>query len=248
MNQISAIIIAKNEDQVISDCFSSVSFCDELILIDGGSTDKTIQIAKEKGVKVYEKIGDFSQMRNFGLEKAKGEWIFYIDADERVNENLKKAIQSVIKENNNKFAAYSVSRKNFYLGKHEWPQIEHMQRLFQKKQLKKWYGALHESPQIDGEVGELSGFLLHYTHRNISYMLSKTIQWSSFEAKLRYDAHHPKISWWRFPRVMIPTFYDFYIRQKGYRVGIVGLVESTYQAFSIFITYAKLWEMQKEHE
>jgi len=75
-------------------------------------------------------------------------------------------------------------------------------------------------------------------------MVDKTLGWSKTEAELRFDSNHPKITWWRFPRVMISAFVNSYIIQGGWRVGTAGLVESIYQAFSIFITYARLWEKQ----
>jgi len=76
-------------------------------------------------------------------------------------------------------------------------------------------------------------------------MLEKTISWSEVEAQLRYDSSHPKMTWWRFPRVMFRAFADSYIRQKGWKAGTAGVVESMYQSFSMFITYARLWEMQQ---
>ena len=76
-------------------------------------------------------------------------------------------------------------------------------------------------------------------------MLNKTIEWSSAEAMLRYNAGHPQMTWWRFPRVMLTAFFDSYIKQQGFRAGAIGLIESIYQSFSIFITYAKLWELQR---
>ena len=75
-------------------------------------------------------------------------------------------------------------------------------------------------------------------------MLDKTIQWSKIEAELRYKSGHPPMSWWRFIRVMLTAFYDSYIKQKGYSVGTAGFIESMFQAYSMFITYARLWEMQ----
>ena len=77
-------------------------------------------------------------------------------------------------------------------------------------------------------------------------MVNKTIEWSKTEAQLRLSINHPKMTWWRFPRVMITAFLNSYIRQGGYKVGMVGLIESVYQSFSMFITYARLWELQNE--
>jgi hypothetical protein len=118
----------------------------------------------------------------------------------------------------------------------------------QKSHLKGWYGQLHETPIIKGSIGELPGYLLHYTHQSLSEMLAKTIEWSTIEAKLRYEANHPRMTWWRFPLVMSRAFFSSYIAQDGWRAGTVGLIESIYQAFSMFITYAKLWEMQEKRK
>lgn len=75
-------------------------------------------------------------------------------------------------------------------------------------------------------------------------MVEKTIKWSTFEAKLRYEANHPRMTVWRFPKICFLAFYNSFVKQKGWRLGTAGLIESIYQSFSMFITYAKLWEMQ----
>ncbi len=245
MNKISAVIIAKNEEERIADCLDSVSFCDEAVVVDNASEDKTSQIAERMGAKVVRTdSSDFSELRSLGLKKASGDLVLYVDADERVSTALRDSIKYEVSSMKGRLSAYKIVRKNFYLGNNEWPRTEKMERLFQTDKLKGWKGKLHESPKVLGEVGELNGFLLHYTHRNLTEMLKKTIEWSKVEAELRYNSGHPKMSWWRFPRVMVSTFLDYYIIQGGYKVGTVGLIESVYQSFSIFVTYARLWELQ----
>ncbi|MGA2968064.1 MAG: glycosyltransferase family 2 protein [Candidatus Levyibacteriota bacterium] len=246
MTKISGIIIAKNEEKMIGETLESLSFCDEIIVIDNGSVDKTKEVAEKKGAKVYEiRTNDFSELRNFGLSKAENDWVLYLDADERINDELKNSIKDII-ESDTKYAAFFLRRKNFYFGKHEWPQIEKLERLFKKEKLKEWKGMLHESPVVDGEIGKIDkGFILHFTHRDLESMLNKTIQWSTQEALLRYNSGHPQMTWWRFPRVMLTAFLNSYIKQGGYKAGATGVVESMYQSFSMFVTYAKLWELQK---
>lgn len=248
--KLSAIIIAKNAEDQIADAIQSVDFADEVIVVDNSSTDRTREIAGYLKAKVFTyEVVDFSKLRNFGLEKAGGEWILYIDTDERVTPELKEEILSIISSqifHMENLRGFYVKRKNFYLGNHEWPYIEKLERLFRKDALKGWKGQLHESPIIDGKVGELDGFLFHYTHRDLTSSLAKTIEWSKIEAELRFKAGHPKVTWWRFPRVMLTVFFNSYIRQGGWKVGIVGVIESIYQSFSIFITYARLWELQQE--
>ena len=246
MNKITGIIIARNEEKMIKEALESLIFCDEIIVINNDSTDKTKEIAEKNGAKIFDiQTNDFSELRNFGLSKAESDWILYLDADERINEELKTSIKKAA-SGTSEFSAYFLRRKNYYFGKHEWPQIEKMQRLFKKEKLKEWRGKLHESPVVEGETGELkNGFIIHFTHRDLESMLNKTIAWSTQEALLRYNSGHPKMTWWRFPRVMITAFLNSYIKQGGYKAGTAGIIESMYQSFSMFITYAKLWELQK---
>ena len=258
MNNISAVIIAKNAEGLIVDCLESVSFCDEIVVVDAGSNDKTVEIAKKMNARVFEyKTDDFSQLRNFGLEKANGDWVFYIDTDERATDSLRENIKYQISLRpelraraniNDNISAFKIKRKNFYLGNNEWPYVERLERLFKRDKLKGWRGKLHESPIIDGKIEELDGFLLHYTHRDLKSMLEKTIEWSRIEAELRFKSGHPRMIWWRFPRVMISAFSASYIKQGGWKIGTAGLIESIYQSFSAFITYARLWEMQNKKE
>ena len=246
MNKISAVILAKNAEDLIADCIDSVSFCDEVILIDDNSSDRTAELAKLLGVKVYQhEFQSFADRRNYGARKAKYTWILYVDADERVSKELAESIKKHVGSSRaSEFSAYKIQRKNFYLGDHEWPYIEKLERLFNRDSLAGWRGELHESPEVKGQIGELEGFLLHYTHRDLTSMVEKTTSWSETEAKLRLQAHHPKMAPWRFFRVMLTAFYDSYVKQKGYKAGTAGLIESIYQGFSIFITYARLWELQ----
>jgi glycosyltransferase involved in cell wall biosynthesis len=251
MSKLSAIIIVKNGEELIADCLDSLSFCDEIIVVDDNSTDKTADIARLMKAKVFETgnnnaLQSFAEKRNFGLKKAKNKWVIYVDVDERVSPELQKNIEEVVEKKESNYAAYRIQRKNFYFGNHEWPFIEKLERVFEKDKLKEWYGELHETAKVEGQIGDIDGFLLHYTHRDLTSMVEKTITWSQTETQLRINANHPQMTWWRFPRVMTTAFLNSYIKQKGYKAGTAGLVESIYQSFSIFITYARLWEMQNQ--
>lgn len=243
---LSVIIIAKNAEGEIADAIESVKdLADEVIIVDNGSTDRTVEIAKYCKAKIVEvKERDFSILRNIGLKEASGDWILYIDTDERVSSELALEIKKTIQLLS--YSAFKIKRKNFYFGNHEWPYVEKMERLFRKEKLKGWRGKIHETPIFEGKIGEFDGFLLHYTHKDLTSMLEKTIEWSKIEAELRLKTGHPKMTWWRFPRVIFTAFFSFYIKQGGWKVGTVGFIESIYQAFSMFITYARLWEMQQK--
>lgn len=243
--KLSIIILAKNEAETIADCINTLTALNpqELLVIDDESSDKTAALAHRQGAKIIKhKKHDFAEARNFALKQAMSDWVLYVDADEYASEGLVQEITEAV--SNPKFVAYSLPRINYYLGK-KWPKTENVIRLFKKLNLKGWFGELHESPQVDGSVGTLTQPLNHHTHRSLSEMVANTIVWSGIEAKLRFEAHHPPVSWWRLPRVMLPTFWDYFVQQGGWKVGTVGLIESMYQTFSIFLTYARLWELQQ---
>lgn len=243
---ISVIIITKNEEDVIEECILSVkAVADEIIVIDD-STDNTPEIAKNLGANVIKNsFKNFSDQRNKGLEIVKNEWIFYIDSDERATPEFLRELREKIKKDNGNIAAFFVKRKTFYFGK-DWGLTDKVERVFKRDKLIEWQGVVHETPKFTGETGIIDESILHYTHRNLSQMLDKTDKWSVYEAKLRFNANHPKMNGWRFIRVIATGFFKSYLKEKGYRNGTAGLVEGMYQAFSMFITYSKLWEMQKK--
>lgn len=246
--KLSAIIIAKNEEERIAKCLESVAFADECIVVDNGSTDRTMDIARQHGAKVYQATEkDFSSVRELGLREASGKWVLYIDADEEVGEALQTEIYSVIRSPG-AVTTYLVKRDTYYLGYH-WPYQDVVERLFLKSALKGWHGRLHETPVFSGQTAILTQPLIHRTHRTLEEMLAKTNDWSVIEAELRYEGDHPPVVWWRLMRVMITGFCRSFFIQGGWRAGTLGWIESIYQAFSMFMTYAKLWEMQqKRHE
>ncbi|MBI3379799.1 glycosyltransferase family 2 protein [Candidatus Gottesmanbacteria bacterium] len=244
---ISAIIISRNEEENISACIKALDFADEIIVIDNCSSDNTRELAEKSGAKVYEISGlDFSYLRNIGKEKAASQWLLYIDADERVSKNLSIEIKKAVK-NPESNSAFSIVRKNYFLGKPS-PKLERINRLIKKDALIGWHGSLHESPIITGSIGELQFYLLHYTHKNISSMVAKTNEWSAIEAQLLYKSNHPLMREWRFFRILVTSFFRSYIQNQAWKMGTTGFIESTYQAFSNFITYAKLWEKQNKSE
>lgn len=245
-SNISAIILSKNEQDRIEKCLESLLWTDERIVIDNGSTDKTVELAKKHGAKIIvDTSPDFSKLRNFGKEHARSDWVIYVDADEQVTPQLRSKLEKVVTSFLPETTphGYFIKRQNLYLGR-PWPYQDKMQRFFWKKSLIKWEGALHETAIVDGPVGVIDEPLLHDTHRTLEEMVQKTNQWSLIEAQLRLQAHHPPVEWWRLLRVTATGFLDSFIRQRGWEAGIVGWIESLYQGFSMFITYAKLWELQ----
>lgn len=248
--RLSVIILAKNEEEVIKDCLESVKWAEEIILVDSGSTDKTLAIALKYKVRIISCSStkpEFAKWRNIGLAAAKGQWILYVDADERATPELKEELPRVMANQN--YAAYQIPRRNFYLGQEmhhggAWP--GYVKRLFLKEKLIRWERELHEDPVFEGKMGTLKGPLLHFTHRDLSSMVTKTLEWSKIEARLLYEAHHPPVTWWRILRIMLTEFWQRGIKLSGWRDGTVGWIEVIFQMFSRFITYARLWELQNK--
>lgn len=243
---ISAIIITKNEEKMIGDCLKSINWVDEILVIDSGSEDKTLDIAKRYGARVVSVLNNnFSAWRNRGAKEAGGDWLLYVDADERVTLSLRKEILKQVQ--NDTFSGYAIPRRNILLGhkmKHGgwWP--DYVMRLIRKDVLKGWKGKLHEQPEIKGETGKLKNPFTHITHRNLTEMVAKTNEWSEIEAKLMFEDDHPKMNILRFFTAMFREFWYRAIRKKGFLDGPIGIIEIIYQIFSRFVSYAKLWELQ----
>jgi len=246
MNKISAIIIAKNVASEITPALLSVKFCQEIILVDNGSTDNTMEIAKKHGAKIIRSISSsFATWRNEGAQLATGDWLLYVDSDERIDQKLATEIQRVIKTEN--YSAYTIPRHEIFLGKHfeNWGD-SYVLRLIRKSTLKKWHGKLHEQPQIDGPIGSLKNTLLHLSHKNIDEKVLNTLDWSKSEAKMLFDSNHPPMVWWRFPRVILTEFWQRAVKQGLWKDGTEGWIEIIYQMFSVFMTYERLWELQRK--
>ena len=250
MKKVSAIVLAGNAEDLIKDCLESLSWVDEILVINTGSTDKTVDIARKFKAQVFTAPkGSFSDWRNFGAKKAEGDWLFYVDADERVTPLLRREIETEIEKENQEYTAFAIPRRNFILGKELrhggwWP--DYAKRLFRRGKFKKWTGELHEEPVFEGKLGHLGNPLIHLKHDNLSDMVEKTNEWSEIEARLMYDANHPPMNIPRFITAMFREFWLRMVRQIAFLDGPKGIIYALYQVYSRFISYAKLWELQLE--
>jgi len=251
MTTITIVIIAKDEEKMLPECLKTLKWADEILVIDTGSTDKTIEIAKKHKVRTIRYLTgkNFSDWRNKGLGEAKSEWLLYVDADERVPEDLKVEIQSVIQQN--EAVCYAIPRRNIVLGrvlKHGgfWP--DYQKRLFKKNALVKWVGEVHEEPVFSGDLLHLKSHMIHEKHETFSEMVEKTNKWSEVEAKLMFAANHPPMNIARFLTAIIREFWFRMIKGRAFLDGRVGVIFAMYQVFSRFISYAKLWERQVKNE
>lgn len=248
--KISVLIGAKNEEEFIADCLESVKWADEvLVFINPDSDDKTEEIARRFKVKIIEQKPremNFAAWHNQALKEAGGDWLLWVDADERITPSLKDEILSTIRRT--PYTCYAIPRRNFLLGKelkHGGWSPDYVKRLFKKKSLKKWRGELHEEPIFEGEMGYLENPMIHPQPERIEPALEKSIAWSGIEANLLLEANHPKVTWWRVLRMWVTTLFDRLIKKRGFLDGMEGWIESVYQAFHTMMIYLKLWELQK---
>lgn len=273
-SKITVIINAYNEEKNLSDCIKSAKLLtDDVILIDTGSTDNTVAIAKKLGVTIYDFPRSFyvEPSRKFGIEKAKGDWLFILDADERITEGLAREIHETLDSRRDCRASYTsarndttlprlrgagnityfkIPRKNIFAGK-KWLRYggwypDHQIRLIKKEAFVNWPKQIHSTPEIKGEMGYLKEPFLHLFHPNLDNMVSKTIIFEDIESDLLFKAGIvPKTR--TFFRKFLGELNRRMILKMGFMDGTIGVIEAVYQAYSKTITYLFLYEKTKKN-
>ena len=241
--KISAVIITFNEEDRLPDALASLQgVADEIIVVDSYSTDHTPEIARQAGVAFYQnRFEDYGQQKNFALHKANHDWIFNLDADERVSAELKKAILE-LKEKGppENVAAFAIKRRAFYLGRwirHSGWYPDKKVRLFRKSG-SVWKGRIHERLHVTGAVTPLSGTIFHYTYRDISDHIRRLNRYSNFLAE-EIVRQKKKLL---LPRLLIlppVTFFRHYVWRLGFLDGFAGLVIATISSWGTAMKYFK---------
>ncbi|MGM0549207.1 MAG: glycosyltransferase family 2 protein, partial [Bacillota bacterium] len=191
MQKLSALVLTYNEEKHIEDCLASISWVDQVIVIDSFSDDQTKELCQQyENVDFYaNEFKDFASQRNFGLEKIKTEWVFVIDADERVTEDLRAEIVETLNQAEAKVEGYEIARKNYFLGK--WIKYcgwypDYTLRLFKGRY--RYSGLVHESPEIDGKIAKLKNNFIHYTYQDLESYTAKINQYTSLDAEKKYQS------------------------------------------------------------
>lgn len=234
MAKISAIVLigGKVDANLLEKCLDSLNWADEIIKIETEGAP-----------------GNFSDWRNLGAKRAEGEWLLYVDSDEEVTPELRSMIEKV--SETEEFAGYAIPRRNFIFGKefkHGGLYPDYVLRLIKKDKLIGWEGELHEQPKVNGKVSHLNEYLIHNKHKNLSEMVEKTNEWSEIEARLMFEAHHPKMNFMRFGSAAFREFWKRMVIQAAFLDGTEGIIYAIYQVFSRLISYSKLWEMQLKNK
>lgn len=249
--KLSVVLATYNEEKNIGACLRSIkSIADEMIVVDGRSTDKTVAEAKKLGAKVYEveNRAMFHTNKQTALQKATGDWVLQLDADERVDEELKTSIQQVIKTNPQK-AGFYLKRKNFFLGRWlkkggQYP--DPVIRLVRRGQARFPQQSVHEQIEVDGSVGTLEGHLLHYTAPTFDRYLRNANRYTSLTAQELKESRVSLsfISWLNYVVVKpTATFLKLYLRHKGFLDGFPGFVFALFSGLHWPIAFMKYWEL-----
>ncbi len=246
--KLSAVISTYNSASLLEDCLKSLSFADEIVIIDHKSLDDTVKIARKYTKHIYSQNNNPQEIdlqKNVGFEKAKSDWILSIDSDERVSDELAKEIRSAINSDSG-FSAYKMPRKNIIFNKwieHSiwWP--DYQVRLFRKNKGKYTKAKVHQDIEIDGTIGELTEPLEHQNYQSISQYLTKMDQYTENEAN-SYVTQNIHFLWIDIVRMPISDFLKTFFLQEGYKDGLHGLVLSVLQGFYMFLVITKVWEKQ----
>lgn len=246
--KLSVVISAYNEEKRIEDCLKSVSFADEIIVVDNSSTDKTAEIVKKYTSKIFKRPNNpmLNINKNFGFTKATGDWILNLDADERVGEDLQKEIQKKL-ENSNEVEGYWIPRKNIIFGKwieHTGWYPDHQLRLFKNGKGSFEEKHVHEMIKINGKTEFLTGNLIHYNYENIVQFLHKMENYVKNESK-NLIASGYKVQSSDAIKFPLKEFVSRFFAREGYRDGLHGLVLSLLMAFYHLCVFVSAWEEEK---
>lgn len=240
MNKISATIITLNEEVNIERCLKSLDWVNEIVIVDSGSTDHTIAICEKYNCKIIiAEWKGFGKTKKNAVDAASNDWIFSIDADEEVTNDLKNKILSILEDP--KFEGYKIKRTSYYLGARikycGWDR-DFPVRLFNRKNGNFNDKEVHESVIINGQKGKVNESLLHYTYPTISSHISKMNRYTDLSL-LQQKKHYSIFSAIIFG---INKFFNMYFLQKGFLDGKVGFLLCLNSSYGVFLKYIKTWQ------
>jgi glycosyltransferase involved in cell wall biosynthesis len=246
---VSAVIIAYNEEKNIERCLSSLVWADEIVVIDGGSQDKTVEICERKDavwadrIRVYKRPWDgFKNQRNFSLEKASHNWILVVDADERCSPELAQKIRELLKSEP-PFRAYKVRRLEYFLGKeikHGIWSPSYQDRFFHREGVR-YVNDIHEYPKFQREPGTLHEPLEHSPDFTVEKFLDKMNKYTTVEAidRLKQGRRTNLFRlFFAFPAMFLKTYFYY----EGYKDGVHGFVISLMEGVSRAVRHIKMWQ------
>jgi len=244
--KVSVIVIVLNEESRIGNCLESVNWADEIIVVDTGSSDGTVDICRQYTDKIYNsKWLGFGPLKNFAVSKTSNEWVLNIDADERVSDELKDEICALQAAPD--VAAYSISFHNFFMkSRLRFGGLggEKHIRLFNKNAACFGDETVHEAVEVNGKTGKLKGHIEHRSYRDLEAYFKKFNIYTSLIAdeKFKKGKKFPISAFFRIP-------YEFTMRyffKLGFLDGVPGFIYASISAFYAGVKYFKLYELREE--
>ena len=243
--KITATIITLNEERNIARAIESLRCCDEILILDSGSTDRTVELAEKLGARVIEAgWRGFAGQKNWAAEQAAHDWILSLDADEALSESLEAEVLT-LKKVGPEFDGYTMPRMANYLGRwilHSGWYPDRKVRLYDRRKAK-WIGDfVHESVVVSGRVGHLESNILHFTCESLAEHVKTMDRYTTLAAQ-EIAARRLSVPLWRLILEPSWTFWKSYIVQRGFMDGLEGLVIAYMAAFYTFLKYAKARNM-----
>jgi len=249
--KISATVITLNEEQNLAAALESLSWADEIIVVDSQSSDRTVEIARQFTERIFIRPWPgYSAQKNFAADQASHDWVFNLDADERVSPELCTEIESLKTAGEPQASGFEVPRRTFYLGrwiKHSGWHPDFKLRLYNRT-AGRWRGAyVHESVESDGKVERLKGPLLHYTVRNASDHHSRIDRYTTLAAE-EMAAQGKRMTAISLLISPLMAFIRAYLFRLGFLDGVPGLAIAYFAAHYVFLKGIKRWEKQRDED
>ncbi|MBI4353632.1 MAG: glycosyltransferase family 2 protein [Candidatus Omnitrophica bacterium] len=251
--RLSVVILTKNEEARIARCLESVRWADDIIVVDGMSTDRTVEICRQFGARViaHPFEGSFAVERNLGMERAVGEWVLQIDADDVVTPVFQAAVEQMLR-NPTSHAAFKFRRKSYLLGRfmrhggwhHYLPNLV-------RRDAVRYEGLVHERPVMQGTIGQLDVDVEHHPCGDLTGFLARQNRYTSLAAQELLHTHGP-LSDREARRLLVKkpfkTFWKSYVKKGGFREGMHGVVFAVFFAGVEFLKWAKYWELSRAEQ
>lgn len=248
---LTVLLLTKNEESRVTRCLESVKWADEIVVVDGYSTDRTVDICKQYNAKVIQHrfSGGFDADCNMGIDNSTGDWILKLDADEVVTKELREDLSRILSDDGG-FSAFKFRRKNYFLGHFMRYGGWYHYSLHLFKRLKARYkGHVHETLIVDGKIGTLEGAVEHYPFGSITEFIQRHNRYADIEARKILDTQgvlSRKVIRYNLTIKPLKRFFKFYVKKQGFREGIYGLIFSVLFAWVHFLNWTKYWELMRE--
>lgn len=247
MNKLSVMVNTYNEERNIEECLKGLTWADELVVVDSGSTDSTVAIANKYAHQVITiEPGDFATIRNAGLEHLTGDWVLIVDADERVTTPLREEIEKHIQSQTG-YTGFMVPRKNLFMG--HWIRYggwypDYVLRLFRNNRQHRFVGKVHEKVSLSGNITKLKEPLVHYTYIGLEQYINKLNRYTTLSAQMMEEQGRRCTFFQLLIRPAL-EFLKIYFFKTGFRDGIYGFLIAYMSSTYIFVKFAKLWLLRQ---